>query len=85
MAIKLQQVMARIKGVKQGLLRFRDGNRKRSLLLKVREGSSASMLQMETSSAISSLLRNRPASFTQLTEEGIFFNKGAPHCRQKQL
>lgn len=76
MAIKLKQLMARITGVKQGLLRFRDGSRKRSLLLQLREDSSPSMLQMETSSAISSLVRNRPASFTQLTEEGIYLVKG---------
>lgn len=76
MAIKLKQLMARITGVKQGLLRFRDGSRKRSLLLQLRDDSSPSMLQMETSSAVSSLLRNRPASFTQLTEEGIYLIKG---------
>jgi hypothetical protein len=76
MAIKPKQLIARIKGVKHGLLRFRDGNRKRSLLLDVREDSSPAMLQMETSSATSLLLRNRPASFTQITDEGIFLVKG---------
>lgn len=76
MAIKLRQLMARIKSIRHGLLRFRDGSGKKSLLLQLRETSSPSMLQLETTSAISSLLRNRPASFTQLTDEGIFLIKG---------
>ncbi|MEJ8844104.1 hypothetical protein WG954_17055 [Lacibacter sp. H375] len=68
--------MARIKGVKQGLLRFKDGSQKRSMLLQLRDDSSPSMLNLENSSAISSMLRNRPASFTQLSDDGIFLVKG---------